>query len=128
MSECEIPQYYTSAERKARKAHECCECGAPILLGEEYLQVNACWEGKPKTYRQHQLCAEACMFVRDKGWNDDECIYFGGLDEFLEDYWRHERQGTEEDRRKFWRMILGIKRRERKSAMLAEGKIRGVSK
>ncbi len=121
MSECEIAQYYICKDRIARKVHECCECAAPILAGELYLQVNACWEGRPSIERQHKLCQAACEFVRDNSLNDDECIYFGGLNEWYHD-WIKGGYNNEEDisiRRKLWGMMLRIERRERKTRSLA---------
>lgn len=118
MSECEIAQYYICKEHIARKPHVCCECTAPIDVGEQYLQVNACWEGRPDVYRQHKLCQEACELIRDKGMNGDGCLYFGELKEFWPDSygigWRTDVE--EEDRRKLWQLMLRITRRERKAA------------
>lgn len=118
--DCEIAQYYKWIFRVARKPHECCECTAPIDPGEKYLQVNACWENHPGTYRQHVLCMEACEFVRDAGLNDDECLYYGGLTEWYRD-WVHEPwQADAENRSKLWRMMLRITRRERQARHLAQ--------
>lgn len=115
MSDCELPQYYVCKDRTARKEHPCCECAAPILKGEKYLQINASWDHQPDVYRQHHLCQAACEFVRDSGINDSECVYYGGLKE----YWTDSRSGffaTEdrEDRKKLWFLMLKIYRRERK--------------
>lgn len=117
MSDCELPQYYVCKEPVARKVHHCCECSAPIDTGEKHLRVNACWVGLPGTFRQHLLCAEACEFVRDSGLNDDECLPYGGLWE----YWAETRNEwfpvpQQEARRKLWRFMLRISRRERKAA------------
>jgi hypothetical protein len=114
MSDCELPQYYVCKEVVGRKQHECCECIAPIEIGEKHLLVSACWDGLPGRYRQHLLCQEACELVRDSGMNDDECLAFGELDEF----WRSDRPPYCEpelpSRRKLWRLMLRITRRERK--------------
>ncbi len=121
MSECELPQYYRCAEHTARKIHDCCECSAPIVPGEKYLQINACWENRPGVYRQHLLCQAACETVRDSGMNDDECLAFGELYEF----WRTDSGGPYHStelpaRQKLWVMMLGILRRERKHANAIE--------
>lgn len=118
MSDCELPQYYFCKERVARKEHKCCECSAPINVGEKHLVVSACWEGRPDRYRQHILCEKACEYVRDKGLNDDECIYYGGLQEWYHDWiksawW----EGEKEDHSAMWRFMLAIRRRERKSRL-----------
>jgi len=113
MSDCELPSYYVWKEPVARKPHKCCECDAPILPGEKYLQVNCAWDGEPYVYRQHLLCAEACELVRDSGMNDGECVYYGGLWEFWSESrgkWWPENQ--RDCRRKLWRLMLRIRRRE----------------
>lgn len=120
MSDCEIPQYYFCKDVTARKEHKCCECDARILIGEKHLRVNACWDSRPETYRQHHLCQQACELVRDSGINDDECVYYGGLWE----YWAETRNelysGKKlEARQLLWRLMLRIKRRERKDEKAA---------
>jgi hypothetical protein len=124
MSDCEIAQYYVCKERTARKAHECSECSAPINPGEKYLQVNGCWENRPDVFRQHLLCQQACEFVRDKGLNDDKCIYYGDLMEWYSDWIRGGFGNVHddiEDRRKMWKFMLGIKRRERRATPPTRG-------
>lgn len=124
MSDCEIAQYYVCKERVARKEHECCECSAPIEIGEKYLQVNACWEGRPSVERQHVLCEQACEFVRDSGINDDECLYYGGLKDWYREWvkggYTHEAELSE--RQKIWGFMVRIARRERltKNMVLAK--------
>jgi len=112
-SDCEIAQYYKWAWHVARKEHPSCECSAPILMGEKYLQVNACWENRPDTYRQHVLCMKACEFIRDNF--DEECVYYGGLHEWWESFVQNFWEGEKAERAKLWVMMLGIKRRERKN-------------
>lgn len=114
MSDCELPAYYVCSEPVARKKHGCCECSAPIQIGEKHLCVSACYEGNPERFRQHFLCAEACMLVRDAGLNDDECLMFGGLFEFWleKDNFSYDPLNIEAGR-KLWRFMLRIKRRER---------------
>ncbi len=121
MSDCEIAQYYHTKERTARKEHGCCECTAKILVGEKYLEIRACWEGRPCVERQHLLCEKACEFVRDNGLHDDECLYFGELSE-----WYHEwvksgycHDSEIEERRTMWGFMLRIRRRELKARRLA---------
>lgn len=120
MSDCELPEYYECKERVARKPHKCCECSAPIKIKEKHLVVSTCYEGRPGRYRQHALCQQACEFVRDQGINDDECLYFGGLQEFYGGWIKDGSSNSEpiEIRRTLWRMMLGINRRERKSPAL----------
>ena len=113
MSECEIPEFYFHSDPVARKSHECAECAAPINPGEKHFRVNMKYDGRLESFRQHFLCMEACMFVRDKGLNDDECLGYGELREW---YWEWHQDNWNEDievRKRLWLFILNIKRRER---------------
>lgn len=125
---CDAPRWFRVEEPVARKEHACCECAAKILAGEKYVRVNACWDGGPETMKQHLLCATACRLVRDEGFNDDECLDFG----YLREWWREEvryRRGVYPEgelpaRRKLWRMILGIERRQNKGISIRPGAAR----
>lgn len=114
--DCELPQYYKCKERKARKSHVCCECMAPIVPGEKYLQVNGCWDYVPQVFRQHLLCAQACEFVRDATLVEN-CLSFGELKEWYRDWVKgcFDASDTVEKRRKIWGFIINIKRRERRA-------------
>lgn len=82
MYECDVlPDFYHWTEPVARKEHRCCECGAPINRGEKYFRAHGKWDGAISVYRQHLLCMEACMYVRDN-FNGHECIPFGCLREY----------------------------------------------
>ena len=82
--ECELPSFYITSELVARKSHRCCECSSLILPGEKYLLCSGRWDNQISRYRQHLICAEACMLIRDS-FNDHECIPFGGLMEFWDE-------------------------------------------
>lgn len=80
---CELPEFFVWSEPVARKPHQCCECNAPILSGEKHFSCRGSWNGKFACYRQHLVCMEACMMIRDNFGGD--CIGFGTLkDEFNE--------------------------------------------
>lgn len=79
MSYCELPSFYTYSEPVAKKVHRCCECSAPILVGEKHFHGRGKWDGRVDSYRQHLACMEACMIIRHM--NDGECIGFGELKE-----------------------------------------------
>jgi hypothetical protein len=109
MSYCDLPEFYATAETKARQRHRCCECHAWIEVGERYLTIRGKWDGGIDTYRQHLLCARACEFARDH--LDEECIPFGGLFEWwgechLGRYWS-------KDWQEFRDMLAQIIRRQR---------------
>lgn len=91
-TECDVPEFCNVVDRKARKQHKCCECRAPIRIGETYVNCTGKWDGKVDTFRQHMHCADACRYIRDHDMNDDGgCIPFGGLfDWYGEVYYRRE--------------------------------------
>jgi hypothetical protein len=112
--ECEIAEFYSFSEPVARKEHRCCECDAPISKGEKHFHAKGKWGGKISDYRQHLLCLEACMYIRDY-LNGGECICFGGMWE-----WHCESKWQVDRRHVHWRtirkMLADIKRRERRYA------------
>ena len=111
--ECELPAFYVHSEPVARKRHKCCECGSPIEKGEKHFVCTGKWNGEaPTTRRQHLLCMEACMFIRDE-FNDGECIGFGDLyDSFGQ--MRRDYDPKHEKWRKLFRMMVKIRRRSKK--------------
>lgn len=116
MSECELPQFFNWSEPVARKQHRCCECSAPIHKGEKHFSATGRWDYGIETYRQHLLCCEACMFVRDN-LNGSECICFGGLREWhSEARYQYDRKEPHPVWREFRNKLAAIKRRERVSA------------
>jgi hypothetical protein len=79
VSYCELPSFYDCSEPIARKRHVCCECSAPIEVGEKHFRGAGQWrELGFCTYRQHLACMEACMLIRDS-FNGGDCIGFGEL-------------------------------------------------
>jgi hypothetical protein len=80
---CDLfPSVYRWEEPVARKRHVCVECDAPIVRGEKHFKCFGVWEGDAQTHRQHLLCMEACMMIRDE-FEDGECIGFGELMEWF---------------------------------------------
>lgn len=55
---CEMIQAYRRITRKARKAHECCECETTIQPGEDYRYHSGVFEGSGVDYKQCLFCAE----------------------------------------------------------------------
>ena len=66
MSECLIPSFYSHSEPKARKRHRCVECSAWIEPGEVHFAYTGKWGGDISSGRQHLVCMEACMLIRDR--------------------------------------------------------------
>jgi hypothetical protein len=113
--ECDIPDFYNWSEPKARKKHRCCECRAPIEKGEKHFAATGKWDSEIQTFRQHLLCMEACMFIRDK-LNANECICFGGLWEWCdESKWQCDK--THPVWRELRKKLADIKRRERRTRL-----------
>ena len=53
----ESPSCYRQLTRKARKEHECCECGEAIVVGQKYEETTGVWAGDPERYRTCLPCA-----------------------------------------------------------------------
>ena len=85
MSYCEMPEFYFETHPKARKPQACVECCAPIDVGEVHMRYRGKWGGKIGGGRQHLLCKELCVFIRDEV-NLGECIGFGDLHEYCGSY------------------------------------------
>lgn len=60
--EGDLPTVSTTAWRKARKAHRCCECKDLIRPGERYEHATGLWEGEWSTYKT----CEDCVDTRNK--------------------------------------------------------------
>ena len=56
----EMPSCYGCDQRKARKAHRCCECHGTIQPGETYHYHHGVWEGVGASYK---VCAD-CEALR----------------------------------------------------------------
>lgn len=100
------PQFYQAIERKARKAHECCECTAKIAPGEKYVYIAGKWDGDIQVYKQHLLCCQACEDIRAFS----ECIPFGSLKEYNDECVKGSKHRDYADLRP---MLAKIFRRER---------------
>lgn len=111
---CELPIFYDHAEPVARKRHRCEECSAPILKGEKHFKGCGKWDFGAATYRQHLLCMEACMMIRDR-FNDGECVGFGCLKEEFSELptWHKERSRRDHVLLKLRSLMAKILWRER---------------
>lgn len=119
MSKCAIPEFYSHSEPVARKQHLCCECRAPILPGERHFAWRGKWDGSMNSGRQHLLCMEACMLIRDK-LNDHECIGFGELFEFFDEMQTSSAEGRKHEAiGQLRNMMARIKWRERTGKIAA---------
>lgn len=111
--ECTLPTFSECSEPVARKRHRCCECDAPIEVGERHLYVRGKWDGRFSQYRQHLLCEQACELIRDE-LNDGECIGFGTLFEFWVEVRREARKYRDNEwLQRLRRLMTRIRWRER---------------
>jgi hypothetical protein len=66
---CDMPAVFGQEQRKARKEHKCCECGAIVKPGEHYTYSHGVWDGSGQSFKQCLDCAEvssaAAAFVDD---------------------------------------------------------------
>lgn len=106
------PQFFSYTEPAARKEHHCCECGGKILVGEKHFQWTGKWDGDVSSGRQHFLCMETCMFIRDE-FEGGECIGFGEMWEWYgESKWQTDK--NHQSWQKLRNMIARILIRARK--------------
>ena len=84
------PEAYRHIERKARKAHRCCECSGVIQPKETYHYHSGIWEGEPDDFK---ICSD-CQKLKDKMNAEltDHCLLMeGGISEELsEGNWKPE--------------------------------------
>lgn len=59
------PAFYHREIRRARKPHNCEECGAPILPGETYEHVRGKWEGYISTFDTCQFCLDIRQWTKN---------------------------------------------------------------
>lgn len=118
---CELPTFYSDKEVTARKPYKCVECRAPIEKGEKHLSYAGNWPavGGFDSGRQHLLCRDACIFIRDK-FQDGDCIGFGMLFDCYREYignYDDPRAKLNPREKAFRSMIAKIKWRKRKAKM-----------
>lgn len=72
--------------RRARKTHQCYECGRAIPAGALYVDISGIGcEGDPFGYRTHAECEELRAFIRDVFCGGHGYIPMGGLDEEIDE-------------------------------------------
>lgn len=80
MTYCDnIPDFYVWSEPRARKVYTCCECRGRIERGEKYFKATGSWEHVVSTHRQHLLCCQVCIHIRDNFYDYEECVPFGEM-------------------------------------------------
>lgn len=51
------PEFFIFREKKARKVHRCCECGAEIQIGEQYERIAGKWDGEISVFKTCLTCS-----------------------------------------------------------------------
>jgi hypothetical protein len=65
----DAPSCFSSVKRKARKAHNCFECGRKIQPGDVYEYASGIWDRKPDDFKT----CEACAILRDHVREEEGC-------------------------------------------------------
>ena len=87
---CEYPSCYGHEQRKARKAHTCCECHGAIQPGETYHYHHGVWDHEASDFK---VCID-CEALRDEYDSDshpEDCTPFGELTETVIGCGMHEK-------------------------------------
>lgn len=63
---------FAATHPKARKAHECDECGRWIAVGETYRRQGYTYEGVAYTFRCCEQCEAFLRVLLDAGFENDE--------------------------------------------------------
>jgi len=66
----ELAQVDSQAILKARKPHECCECGGTIHPGELYENYSGCWDGRWDRYKTHLSCDAIRHWAADRYYDE----------------------------------------------------------
>ena len=62
-------EFYETTLPKARKTHQCTECGNAIQPGENYERTSAKWDGDLSTFNTCLLCVEIRNKFSCGGWS-----------------------------------------------------------
>ena len=79
----DYPDAINSVKRKARKSHDCCECGSSISVNEEYQYTSGIWNGQPHSFKQCVACYELFSGFSSEADLPEEGPAFEGLREHI---------------------------------------------
>jgi len=69
------PSAYREQDRRAAKAHRCCECGQTIAQGDHYKYISGVWDHQPASYKTCWPCV--AFRNRDRRLNAGQRGYCG---------------------------------------------------
>jgi hypothetical protein len=74
----DYPSCFAEKTRRARKPHQCCECGAPIAPGDHYVHSSGVWDNEPNAYSTCVDCHawKRAFMAHPEGCS---CVCFGEL-------------------------------------------------
>jgi hypothetical protein len=102
-------EFYSAAERRARKDHKCYDCNRVIHRGETYHHAAGKSDGYFCDYKicAHCIAAGAWLNAACGGW------LYGGIGEELREHWQYE---PDHHSMALGRIIIGHRRRWRDGA------------
>ena len=84
----EPPEFLLARDIKARKQHQCCECGEPIQPGDTYEKVTGKWNGEIGCYKTCLPCSRIRLDfcaplgrLRETLWEGLQVDYLGEWDD-----------------------------------------------
>ena len=78
------PECFIVVNRKARKAHKCCECWGTIQPKEQYVVTSGIWDGEPGRFKMCPECYKQFNYFNLESINEgDEGVMFGSLYEWI---------------------------------------------
>ncbi|MFC5423015.1 hypothetical protein ACFPOB_26045 [Bosea eneae] len=112
----DMPEFQNTYRRKARKAHRCEECSAPIMAGETYRYDVGKWEGEILHFRTCQPCDDLAKWARIS--MPCFCYVFGALHESAREMVREVRKDVPGFVMEWGRRMVAIRRANRAKAVL----------
>jgi hypothetical protein len=89
---CDYPDFSTETYPRARKAHECEECGQEIRIGTTYVRIAGKFDGAMFCFKMHEPCYELFQLVAGESGIEYGCLdteIKDRGDEALSNEWEH---------------------------------------
>ncbi len=102
----ETCDFYSVKNPKARKEHNCCECGRKINIGEKYYYHSGSWGGDFQTYKNCSHCDSGAKLLME----NCNGYVFEGMQEDLKEHVHQSIPWA----MKAARVVVGMKRKWKK--------------